>query len=139
MKIIDKNIFIERKGGSVPPLPYKEIKEKILGKNFNLNLIFCTPKLSQELNQKYRSKDYPTNILSFPLSDDEGEIYIQLSVARGGAKEHNMSYNEFIHLLFIHGCLHLLNHEHGEEMEKLEDKYMRMYYNVENSKKRSRN
>jgi probable rRNA maturation factor len=139
MKIIDKNIFIERKGRDIPNLPYKDIKEKILGRNFNLNVIFCSPLLSQTLNNKYRGKDYPTNILSFPLSETEGEIYIQLSVARGGAKAHNMSYNEFIHLLFIHGCLHLLNHEHGSEMEKLEDKYMKMYYNVETSKKGGRN
>lgn len=138
MKIEKQNIFIERKKGPIPNLPYESIKNEILGKDYNLNLIYCTPALSKTLNKKYRDKDYPTNILSFPLSESNGEIYIQLSVARGGAKEHDMSYNEFIHLLFIHGCLHLLDHEHGHEMEKLEDKYMSKYYNVETAQKGKR-
>jgi ssRNA-specific RNase YbeY (16S rRNA maturation enzyme) len=35
-----------------------------------------------------------------------------------------MSYNKFIHLLIIHGMLHLKGHAHGSTMEKLEDTYL---------------
>ena len=126
-----KNLFIERKGGSIPELPFLNIKKQILENNYNLNIIFCSPAMSQRLNKQYRDKDYPTNILSFPLSDDEGEIYIQLGVARKDAKTHNMSYNKFIHLLLIHGCLHLAYHNHGNEMESLEDLYLKKFYKNE--------
>ncbi len=129
-----KNLFIERKGGSIPELPFLTIKNKILGDNYNLNIIFCTTALSQNLNRQYRDKDYPTNILSFALSDHDGEIYIQLGIARKDAKIHNMSYNKFIHLLFIHGCLHLIHHEHGDEMEKLEDLYIKKFYKKDEAK-----
>ena len=129
-----KNIFIERKGGSIPELPFLNIKNIILSHKYSLNVIFCPPLLSKKLNWQYRNKDYPTNILSFPLSDTEGEIYIQLGTARKDAKKHNMSYNKFIHLLFIHGCLHLIHHDHGEEMEKLEDLYIEKFYKKNEAK-----
>ena len=134
MRIEYKNLFIERKGGSIPELPFLAIKEKILGKNYNLNVIFCSPLLSQKLNREYRNKDYPTNILSFPLDETQGEIYIQLQKARLDAKSHDMGYNKFIHLLFIHGCLHLLGHDHGDDMEYIEEKYLSKFYNEDHKK-----
>ncbi len=129
-----KNLYIERKGGSIPELPFLTIKEKILHKNYNLNVIFCSPTLSQKLNKQYRNKDYPTNILSFPLDDNQGEIYIQLQKARSDAKNHDMGYNKFIHLLFIHGCLHLLGYDHSDQMENLEEKYLHKFYNEDYTK-----
>ncbi len=135
MKLEYKNLYIERKGGPIPILPYKKIKEEILGIAYNLNVIFCPPTLSQKLNHEYRNKDYPTNILSFPLDKSEGEIYIQLQKARQDAKKHNMSYNKFTHLLYIHGCLHLIGHDHSDEMDNLEDKYLKIYCKTEDETK----
>ncbi len=133
MSIIEqKNLTIVRKGGEVPALPYASIKEKILGKSYDLTVVFCTPKESQERNRTYREKDYPTNILSFPTETTEGEIYICLSVARRDAKKFDMSYSEFLHLLFVHGCLHLKGHDHGSTMDELEHKYLKQFYRGNN-------
>lgn len=123
-----KNLTIVRKGGKLPDLPYTPIKEKILGKNYNLSLIFCSPQESRLKNKTYRDKDYPTNILSFPLSKNEGEIYISLSTARRDAKNFDMSYKKFLHLLVVHGCLHLKGHDHGSTMEKLEASYLTIFF-----------
>ncbi len=123
-----KNLTIIRKGSPHPDLPYLSIKEKIVGKSYTLTIVFCSPKESQERNKAYRGKDYPTNILSFPLSENEGEIYICLSKARKDAKEFEMSYNKFLHLLFIHGVLHLKGHDHGSTMEGLEDKLVKQFF-----------
>lgn len=122
------NLTLIRKNGPLPSVPFLSIKEKILGKKYSLTIIFCTPKESQERNKTYRDKDYPTNILSFPLSDDEGEIYISLSIARRDAKKFDMTPLEFLHLLCIHGCLHLKGHAHGSTMEGLEDTYLSHFY-----------
>lgn len=128
MAIIEsKNLTVIRKQGSLPLVPFLSIKEKILGKKYNLTIIFCTPKESQERNKKYRGKDNPTNILSFPLSDDEGEIYISLSSARPDAKKFDLTYIEFLHLLIIHGMLHLKGYEHSSTMEELENKYLKLF------------
>lgn len=123
-----KNLTVIRKQGPLPNVPFLLIKEKILGKTYDLTVVFCTPKESQEKNKQYRDKDYPTNILSFPLSDKEGEIYISLSTARKDAKKFEMSYNRFLHLLFVHGTLHLKGHDHGSTMEELEDTYLQHFF-----------
>ena len=122
------NLTIIRKNGDIPEIPYLSIKEKLLGKKYDLTVVFCTPKESQERNQAYRHKDYPTNILSFPLSDSLGEIYICLSVAKKDAAKFEMSPLEFLHLLVIHGCLHLKGHLHGSTMEELENKHLKLFF-----------
>ncbi|MEZ0209188.1 MAG: rRNA maturation RNase YbeY [Candidatus Paceibacterota bacterium] len=129
-----KNLTVIRKQGPLPDVPFLLVKEKLLGKQYNLTVVFCTPKESQEKNKTYRGKDYPTNILSFPLSDTEGEIYISLSTARKDAKQFEMTYEQFLHLLFIHGCLHLKGHDHGSTMEELEDKYLKAFFKNVNKK-----
>lgn len=132
MAIIEKdNLTIIRKNGIIPELPFLAIKEKILGKKYNLTIVFCTPKESEERNKVYRDKDYPTNILSFPLSKSEGEIYISLSTVRRDAKKFDMSYQKFLHLLVIHGILHLKGLDHSSTMEKLEDTYLNTYYKLD--------
>lgn len=129
MAIIElKNLTIIRKRGVIPEIPFFTIKEKILGKNYILTVVFCTPKESQERNSTYRGKDYPTNILSFPLSQEEGEIYISLSTVRRDAKKFEMSYLKFLHLLVIHGILHLKGLDHGSTMEGLEDTYLKKFF-----------
>lgn len=123
-----KNLTVIRKNGNLPGVPFLSIKEKILGKKYNLTIIFCTPKESQERNKEYRNKDHPTNILSFPLSETEGEIYISLSIARKDAKKFEMSYLKFLHLLVVHGTLHLKGYDHGSTMDTLEDTYLSKFY-----------
>ena len=123
-----KNLTVIRKNGPIPVVPFLSIKETILGKKYDLTIVFCTPEESQELNKIYRKKDNPTNILSFPNSKDSGEIYISLTVAKNDSKKFDMSYHKFIHLLIIHGVLHLKGHEHGSTMEKLEDTYLNKFF-----------
>ena len=132
MAIIEnKNLTVIRKNGQLPAVPYLSIKEKILGKNYSLTIIFCTPAESKLKNKTYRDKDYPTNILSFPLDKNEGEIYISLSTARADAKNFDMTYQKFLHLLVIHGILHLKGHDHSSTMEKLEDSYLNKFYTID--------
>lgn len=123
-----KNLTVIRKNGTLPNVPFLEIKNKLLGKSYDLTLTFCTPQESQERNKTYRAKDYPTNILSFPLDEQAGEIYICLSIARRDAKKFDMSYEQFLHLLVIHGCLHLKGHDHGSTMDALEEKHLRSFF-----------
>ena len=61
---------------------FELIKEAVLGKNFELSLVFCSAKKIQNLNKIYRNINKPTDILSFPLSKNSGEIFICKSEAR---------------------------------------------------------
>jgi probable rRNA maturation factor len=97
----------------LPRGPFLKIKNKALGKSYDLSLVFVGNALSHKLNLSYRGKDKPTNVLSFPLSKTSGEIFIDLSLAK---KE--------VVFLFIHGVLHLKGMQHGATMEREEKKLL---------------
>jgi len=110
-----------------PRLPYEAIATDILGKRYTLSLSFIGATRAKTLNQTYRGKTYIPNVLSFPLDDTVGEIYINQTVAEREAPKFNLSTRGYIAFLFIHGCLHLKGHDHGEQMDKLEQKYLKKY------------
>jgi len=116
---------------TIPPkagLFFEQVKEKVLGKKYDLSLVFIGDKLSKKLNKKYRGKDKTTNILSFPVSENDGEIFINLAQAKRDARGFKKRYNEFIAYLFVHGVLHLKGFEHGDRMEAEERKLMDKFF-----------
>lgn len=102
----------------------ERIKSEILGETYELSFAFIETPEMQKLNKEYRGKDYPTDILSFPLSDTAGEILICKEVAKEKSKDFDMSESDYLVFLVIHGLLHLKGLDHGEEMESLEKKYL---------------
>jgi probable rRNA maturation factor len=112
---------------SPPRIPATAITEKIAGKRYNLSLVYIGETRAQSLNIEHRNKDYIPNILSFPLDESAGEIFICPSVARREAKNFNLSYRNYLIFLLIHGLLHLKGHDHGATMERLEQKYLRVF------------
>lgn len=120
-----KNLSIQRQTkGGIPNLPFLQIKNAILGKEYDLSLLFPTLALAEELHIQWKKKPGPVNILSFPLDENEGEIILTLVQARREAKNFDRSYENHTIFLFIHGCLHLKGMTHGAKMEKEE----RLYY-----------
>lgn len=118
----DENIDITNKTkGKLPSLPFVDIKNEVLGKNYSLSLVFVGDTTSKKLNFTYRGKNKPTNVLSFPLDETSGEIFINPNKAREEAKEWGKSFEDFIGLLFVHGLYHLKGHDHSDEMDKLEE------------------
>lgn len=114
--------------GTLPSVPFAEIKDKILGKKYELSLVFCGNRKSKELNKKYRNKDYTPNVLSFPLDKKSGEIFINPHVAKKEAPNFQKSYRDFVGFLFIHACLHLKGMEHGSTMDKTEKKFFNKFF-----------
>ncbi len=105
----------------------EKIKDEILGKAYELSFAFVSKSKIQELNNKYRKKNAPTDVLSFPLSKDAGEILICKEIANTKTSDFGMTKSEFLLFITIHGILHLKGFEHGEKMEKLERKYLKKY------------
>jgi probable rRNA maturation factor len=113
--------------GQYPSYPYENMKDTILGKKYELSLLFVGAKRAQSLNQSYRQKSYVPNVLSFPLDDSHGEIYICPQVADKEAKNFNLTKKSYIAYLFIHGLLHLKGHDHSDKMDALEQKYLKQF------------
>lgn len=97
-----------------------KLKNSILNDKYELSLVFTTAKKIQNLNRIYRKINEPTDILSFPLSKNSGEIFICKTEARRMAKEFGRQYENFLDFLLIHGLVHLKGYDHGPKMEKLE-------------------
>ena len=112
--------IVNKTKGRLPNLPFLDIKEAILGKRYRLSLVFIGKTRSQTLTKTYRKKDKASNVLSFPLGKDEGEIFITPDVARHEAKDFSTTPHKHMGYLFIHGLLHLKGYTHGSKMEHKE-------------------
>ena len=96
----------------------------------------------RELNNKFRGMDKPTDVLSFPLLDYEGEseepffdelchnlgdIVISLERAMAQANEFGHSFEREVAFLTAHSMLHLLGYDH--ELSEEDDADMRRRQN----------
>lgn len=131
MKSVDSCTITNTTKGKPPRLPFVYIKEAILGKKYDLSVGFISPRAQRALNHTYRGKDTTTNILSFSLSKNSGELTFDLKKVKKDAPLFDMSYREFLKFLFIHGLLHLKGYEHGSTMEKAEKKWLKLTTPVE--------
>jgi len=73
----------------------------------------------RSLNRKYRGRDYPTDVLAFPMESPGGpttvflgDVVICLPVAIGQASRFDNTPDQEILRLLIHGTLHLLGYDH---------------------------
>lgn len=116
----DNLTIIRQTKGGILNLPFVDVKNEILGKEYELSLVFPHKKNSIELHQTWKKKEGLVNTLSFPLDKNSGEIIITLSQARKEAPKYGHRYHEHVLFLFIHSCLHLKGMTHGAKMEKYE-------------------
>ena len=94
--------------------------------NSQLSMVFCDDEAIKELNNEYRSKNEPTDVLSFPMELENfvpeirllGDIVISTDTAIRQAKEYNHSVMTEIVILMIHGLLHLHGYDHIEEDDR---------------------
>jgi rRNA maturation RNase YbeY len=130
----DKNFSIKNlTKGKLPRLPFAKIKTCVLGKKYDLSLVFAGSALTKKLNHDYRGKMKPANVLSFPLSEASGEVFINLAQAKKEAGNFSESYRSFVGFLFIHALLHLKDMRHGIKMES-EEKKIRNKFKVWDSR-----
>jgi probable rRNA maturation factor len=77
-----------------------------------------------QLNRQYLQHDYPTDVLSFLLEDDddriEGEIIISADYAAREAEQFGWSPQDEMLLYVIHGSLHLVGYDDLEPEFKTE-------------------
>lgn len=95
-----------------------KIKKQVLGEKYDLSVFFLGDGEMKRLNSVYRKKNYAANVLSFPLSKNEGEILIN-------KKYQKKDYGTY---LFIHSLLHLKGLKHGKKMDNEELKIMKIIY-----------
>lgn len=99
-----------------------------------VNIVFMNTEDHTNLNIKHLNHHYPTDILTFDLSDPETvntDICINLDVARDNATEYKNTFLEELYRLIIHGTLHMcgINDKTMDEqvkMTELENHYLKV-------------
>ncbi len=103
------------------------IKKAILGSSYSLSITLIGDIRARALSTTYRDKDTKSNVLSFPLSHSEGEIFLNLARITREAHRFSLSPEGHANYLLIHGCLHLKGYVHGGTMEKAEQTYLKKF------------
>lgn len=127
MTVLDADTMTVSINGTLPSVPFLALKEKILGKKYELSIQFVPPAQAQALNIEHRQKDYVPNTLSFPLSENSGEIILCRSAMRKEFKQFDMTYDTYLIFILIHSMLHLKGYEHGSTMERKEQQLLALF------------
>jgi probable rRNA maturation factor len=81
------------------------------------------------LNSRWRGKDKPTNVLSFPMADELdfaranvdgpelllGDVILARGVCEDEAAKKGVRFEDHAAHLLVHGTLHLLGYDHGND------------------------
>lgn len=106
--------------------------ENITNTNVLINIIFTNSEQIQRINKEYRKMDKPTDVLSFPMFEQNeinniintktpdvlGDIIISVEQVKGQAKEYGHSFERELAYMIVHGFYHLLGYDHMEEIQK---------------------
>jgi len=117
-----------------------------------LSMLFVDEDAMAELNRRFLGKEGPTDVLAFPIDDDDvveggrspdslgpgpgvdpessdppnllGDVVVCPAVAARNAPDHAGSYDDEMALLVVHGILHILGMDHvdSEEAEAMEQR-----------------
>ena len=80
-----------------------------------------------QLNRRYRSRDYATNVLAFLMGEGKGkglhpevlgDVVISTETAQREAQQRGVTIDEEMALLLVHGILHLLGYDHEADTQE---------------------
>ena len=85
------------------------------GVSEQLSLTLCDDEFIRELNQRWRGVDRPTDVLSFPMEDEQllGDVVISVPTAERQASERAYGLRDELRVLLVHGVLHLMGYDHA--------------------------
>ncbi|MCH2188454.1 rRNA maturation RNase YbeY [Candidatus Gracilibacteria bacterium] len=106
-----------------------------------INIVCVPPEEIQTLNSKYRSKDTPTDVLSFHYFEDfgqlqehdtAGEVILCEEILIQNTQEYGVSNQQEFYKLIIHSLLHILGYDHEEEQDyiKMQEKEHQIWQEV---------
>lgn len=92
----------------------------------DITIVLTDDRQLHELNRDFLGVDAPTDVLSFPSSEEDpetgtsylGDILISIPRAAQQALAGGHPLEAEVQLLVVHGVLHLLGHDHAEAEEK---------------------
>lgn len=86
-----------------------------------INYIFCDDKYLHKINVEFLNHDTLTDIISFDYTLGKlinGDIYVSIERVEENAQEFNVTFDNELHRVLIHGVLHYMGYKDKEEVEK---------------------
>ena len=113
-KLKQKKLFFDNVCKAFPK------KYQFLNKKVKLSLLLSNNKNIRRLNRNFRSKNKPTDVLSFPFKKQLrikkntylGDIIISYNFVNNSKTKNLKIFKDKLIKIFIHGFLHLLNFDH---------------------------
>lgn len=87
-----------------------------------INYIFCDDKYLHKLNVEFLDHDTLTDIISFDYSvgkELHGDIFISIERVRENANNFNVSFEEELHRVMVHGILHYCGYKDKDDAQKV--------------------
>lgn len=96
-----------------------------------VNVLVTSSRELRELNRRFRGKDKPTDVLSFPPLLDSvdgfaGDVAIAAEIAAQNARQLGHLAAEEIKILALHGVLHLAGYDHERDHGEMARKEQRL-------------
>jgi probable rRNA maturation factor len=88
-----------------------------------LAFIFCSDEYLLDINKRFLSHDYYTDVITFDYSESNytsGDIFISVDRVSDNAKLANQTTENELHRVMVHGVLHLLGYKDKTSAEKSE-------------------
>jgi probable rRNA maturation factor len=102
-------------------------------KKKSVTILLTHDEAVHKLNRRFRKKDKPTDVLSFPAAPNRenylGDVAIAFGVTAREARQSRKRFSDHAQHLAVHGVLHLLGYDHergpdARRMERLEAKIL---------------
>lgn len=105
-------------------------------KEGDLNYVFCDDEFLLEINKQYLDHDYYTDIISFDYSvgnELHGDLFISIDRVKENALDFEVSFDEELKRVIIHGILHYAGYKDKSEEDELlmrqkEDEKIKMFH-----------
>ena len=101
-----------------------------VGIRTGVNVLVTSNRELQSLNRRFRGKDQPTDVLSFPAgagTDDlGGDIAVSAEMARTSSRQLGHSAAQEVKILVLHGILHLAGYDHESDNGSMARKELRL-------------
>ena len=78
----------------------------------------------RRLNARYAGDDYATDVLAFPMMEDDdesvllGDVVICPEIAQANAEKAGVTLERELRTLVVHGTLHLLGYDHQNDVQR---------------------
>ncbi len=96
----------------------------------DLNIVFCSDNYLLSVNKEFLKHNYYTDIITFNYNHGNvisGDLLISIDTVRANSVEYNVSFDEELKRVIIHGVLHLLGYDDATNEEKIEMTSMENY------------